>query len=130
MCKMCTVVNNYITLGGNNMTNTNETLDQMRIRFRKEREIEFKRNKENIYFRLCGDNKYYYAHQCWDFTQHILKNGFHQYKSSDIESIYFDTNNITIRLHSTAESDIQRFNNSKELLSFVVGWNACLRSVA
>ena len=31
-----------------NMTDKNETLDQMRMRFRKEREIEFKRNKENI----------------------------------------------------------------------------------
>ena len=105
------------------MTDTNETLDQMRIRFRKEKETEFKRNKENIYFRLSGYDKYYQAHQCWNFTQHILKNGFNQYKPSDIESIYFDTHNITIRLHSTAETDIKRFNNKQELLSYVVGFN-------
>ena len=105
------------------MTNTNETLDQMRMRFRKEKEIEFKRNKENIYFRLSGYDKYYQAHQCWNFTQHILKNGFNQYKPSDIESIYFDTHNITIRLHSTAETDIKRFNSKQELLGYVVGFN-------
>jgi hypothetical protein len=105
------------------MTNTNETLDQMRMRFRKERETEFKRNKENIYFRLSGYDKYYQAHQCWNFAQHILKNGFNQYKPSDIESIYFDTHNITIRLHSTAETDIKRFNSKQELLGYVVGFN-------
>lgn len=107
-----------------------ETLEQMSKRFAKERELEFKRNKENVYFRLSGNNKYYNAHQCWDFTQYILKNGFRGYKPSDIESIYFDTHSITIRLHSTAETDIKRFENSKELLNFVVGWNACLSEVA
>ena len=93
-------------------------------------ELEFKRNKENINFRLSGNSKYYYAYQCWDFTQHILKNGYRRYKPSDIENVYFDNNSITIRLVSTAESDIKRFENSKELLNFVVGWNACLSAVA
>ena len=93
-------------------------------------ELEFKRNKENINFRLSGNSKYYYAYQCWDFTQHILKNGYRRYKPSDIENVYFDNNSITIRLVSTAESDIKRFENSKELLNFVVGWNACLSEVA
>jgi hypothetical protein len=105
------------------MTDKNETLDQMRMRFRKKRETEFKRNKENIYMRLTGYDKYYYANQCWNFTQHILKHGFNSYKPSDIESLYFDTHNITIRLHSTAETDIKRFNNKQELLGYVVGFN-------
>ena len=100
-----------------------ETLEQMRKRFAKDREIEYKRNKENIYIRLTGYDKYYYANQCWKFTQHILKNGFNKYKPSDIESLYFDTHNITIRLHSTAETDIKRFNNKQELLGYVVGFN-------
>lgn len=86
-------------------------------------ELEFKRNKENIHFRLSDYDKYYYAYQCWDFTQHILKNGFNQYKPSDIKSLYFDNHNITIRLHSTAETDIKRFNNKQELLGYVVGFN-------
>jgi len=100
-----------------------ETLDQMRKSFSKEREAEFKRNKENIYMRLSGYDKYYYANQCWNFTQHILKHGFNNYKPSDIESLYFDTHSITIRLHSTAETDIKRFNNKQELLGYVVGFN-------
>ena len=50
-------------------------------------ELEFKRNKQNVYMRLSGYDKYYYAHQCWDFTQHILKGGFNQYTSKDIESV-------------------------------------------
>ena len=35
-------------------------------------EVEFKRNKQNVYMRLSGYDKYYYGHQCWDYTQHIL----------------------------------------------------------
>ena len=93
-------------------------------------ELELTRNKENTNFRLSGNSKYYYDYQCWDFTQHILKNGYRRYKPSDIENVYFDNNSITIRLVSTAESDIERFENSKELLSFVIGWNACLSAVA
>tara|TARA_R110002153_G_scaffold150367_1_gene301936 strand:+ start:514 stop:918 length:405 start_codon:yes stop_codon:yes gene_type:complete len=113
-------------LEGFKIMENEETLEQMNKRFAKERELEFKRNKENIYFRLSGYDKYYNANQCWDFTQYILENGFTRYKPSDIESIYFDTHNITIRLHSTAETDIKRFKNSKELLNFVIGWNSCL----
>ena len=108
----------------------NETLEQMSKRFAKEREADYKRNKENIYCRLSGYDKYYYAHQCWNFSQYILKNGSNKYKSSDIESVYFDTHNITIRLHSTAETDIKRFNTKQEMLGFVIGWNACLNEVA
>jgi hypothetical protein len=93
-------------------------------------ELEYKRNKQNIHFTLSGINKYYKAFQCWDFTQYILKNGYRRTKPSDIESIYFDKNSITIRLISTAETDIERFNNKNELLNFVIGFNACLSEVA
>ena len=106
-----------------------ETLEQMSKRFAKEREAEFKRKKENIYFRLAGNNKYYNAGQCWNFTQYILKNGYGRYKPSDIDNVYFDNHSITIRLISTAESDIKRFETLKELLGFVIGWNACLNEV-
>jgi len=112
----------------NAKANNCERLTSEEIQLRNE--LLFKRNKENINFRLSGNSKYYYAYQCWDFTQHILKNGYRRYKPSDIENVYFDNNSITIRLVSTAESDIKRFYNSKELLNFVVGWNACLSAVA
>ena len=39
-------------------------------------ELEFKRNKQNVYMRLTGNNKYYYADQCQKFIiirQKILK---------------------------------------------------------
>ena len=93
-------------------------------------ELEFKRNKQNVHMRLSGNNKYYYADQCQKFINYILKNGFNQYKPSDIENVYFDTHNITIRLVSTAETDIKRFNTKQEMLGFVIGWNACLSEVA
>jgi hypothetical protein len=94
------------------------------------KDLEFKRNKQNIHFRLASYDKYYHAWQCWDFTQYILKNGFAKYKPSEIKSVYFDKHSITVKLISTAEFDIKRFENSKELLNFVIGWNACLSEVA
>jgi hypothetical protein len=96
----------------------------------KRQEIEFKINKENIYVRLTGNDKYYYAHQCANFTKYILNNGFQQYKPEDINTVYFDTHNITIRLMSTGETDIKRFETKQEMLGFVVGFNACSREVA
>ena len=98
--------------------------------FRQKSDLEFKLNKENIYVRLTGNDKYYYAHQCAKFTQHILKNGFQQYKPKDIDGVYFDTHNITIRLMSTGETDIKRFETKQEMLGFVVGFNTCSSEVA
>ena len=93
-------------------------------------DLEFKINKENIYVRLTGNDKYYYAHECAKFTRYILKNGFQQYKPKDINDVYFDTHNITIRLMSTGETDIKRFETKQEMLGFVLGFNTCSREVA
>lgn len=92
--------------------------------------LEFKRNKKNIHVRLQGYDKYYYAFQCWDFTQYILKNGFGRYKPSEIADVYFCKHSITVRFVSSAELDIKRFETSKEMFNFVIGWNACLSEVA
>ena len=91
-------------------------------------ELEFKRNKQNVYMRLSGYDKYYYAHQCWDFTQHILKGGFNQYTSKDIESISINNNqyygaSIKARLLSGGETNFKTFNDKKEMLGFIVGYN-------
>ena len=39
-------------------------------------EIEFSLNKKNINFTLKGNNKYYYANQCAEFTKNLEKFGF------------------------------------------------------
>ena len=93
-------------------------------------DLEFKINKENINVRLTGYEKYYNAHQCAEFTKYILKNGFQQYKPKDIDSVSFNTHSITIRLMSTGETDIKRFETKLEMLGFVIGFNACLSEVA
>ena len=91
--------------------------------FEERTELNFKLNKQNIYIRLTGVNKYYYSYQCKYFAEYIKNNGFNRYKPSDIDDIYFDKHSITIRLKSTAETDIKRFETSKEMLGFVVGFN-------
>ena len=91
-------------------------------------ELEFKRNKENIYFRLTGFDKYYYAYQCYNFTNHILKNGYPNLRLSadDIKRVSFDNHAISLNRGS---HDIKRFNNKHELLGFVVGYNEATREL-
>ena len=91
-------------------------------------ELQFKRNKQNIYMRLTGTEKYYYAFQCYDFMQHILKSGWNQYKSEEIERIYIQDSphygaSINAELKSSGVTVIKATNNKKELLGFIVGYN-------
>jgi hypothetical protein len=83
-------------------------------------ELEFKRNKENINFRLTCNNKYYYANQCYQFAKHIVNNGY-PYKDTNNISI----NDISFNKHSIKinNSDLKTFNNKDELLGFVIGYN-------
>ena len=109
---------------------TKYDLEQRSEYLNKRNDLEFKINKENINVRLTGYEKYYNAHQCAKFTKYILKNGFQQYKPKDIDSVSFNTHSITIRLMSTGETDIKRFETKLEMLGFVIGFNACLSEVA
>jgi hypothetical protein len=83
-------------------------------------ELEFKRNKKNINFRLTGNNKYYYAWQCYNFTQYILKNGYPYIDKKEIKE-----NNISFNKYSIdiGHRDLKRFNSKEELLGFVIGYN-------
>jgi len=87
----------------------------------KRNDLEFKRNKDNINFRLTCNNKYYYANQCYIFAKHILQNGY-PYKNTDdilfISDISFNKHSIKIN-----NSDIKTFNNKDEMLGFVIGYN-------
>lgn len=102
---------------------------------RERNELQFKRNKQNIFMRLSGYDKYYYAFQCWDFTQYIMTNGFQQYKAKDIKSIsiincqYYGAS-IKARLVSGGETNLKTFNDKKEMLGFIVGFNTCSMDVA
>ena len=94
--------------------------------FKERTELNFKLNKQNIYAPLRGDDKYYKSFQCRDFANYIKKNGYNRYKSSEIDDIYFEKHSITIRLKSTGETDIKRFETPKEMFSFVQGFNECV----
>lgn len=92
-------------------------------------EKEFLINKQNIYVSLRGDNKYYNAWQCREFSEYIKKNGFDLYSPKRIEDISFRKHSITIRLKSSAEIDIKRFETTKEMFSFVQGFNECINQI-
>ena len=85
-------------------------------------DLQFKRNNQNINIRLTCNNKYYYANECYKFTNHILKNGFNNFNIEEIKKhgISFNKYSINIGLGS----DLKRFNNKNEMLGFVIGYNS------
>ena len=94
-------------------------------------ELEFLRNKENVNMRLIGKNKYYNAYQCYDFLTHIKTSGYNRYKANDIESVYITSSpyygaKVAARLNSGGVADLKSFNENKELLNFIIGFNEAL----
>ena len=93
-------------------------------KYQKENDIKFKKNKENINFRLQGDNKYYYANQCAKFTNYILKNGYPYIDKKEIKEngICFNTYSINVGYNQYCRN-LKRFDSKAELLGFVIGYN-------
>ena len=90
-------------------------------------ELQFKRNKENINFTLKGHNKYYYAFQCYEFTQHLLNNSYDKYTTKEKiqkEGISFNKYSINVGYSQYCE-DLKRFSSKEEMLGFVIGFNTC-----
>jgi len=90
-------------------------------------ELQFKRNKENINFTLKGNNKYYYANQCHEFTQHLFNNGYDKYITKEEiqkEGISFNKYSINVG-YSKYCKDLKRFSSKEEMLGFVIGFNTC-----
>jgi len=94
-------------------------------------ECQFIINKQNISFRLSGQNKYYFANQCSQFVKNLEEHGYSnsRYKEEILENgISFHKHSINVGF-SPYGRDLERFNNSKELLSFVVGYNRAMEAV-
>ncbi len=93
--------------------------------FNERSELLFKRNKDNINFRLSCNNKYYYAFQCYKFTQYVLENGYkYEWQKEDIKKQGISFNKYSINIGSNQYgSDLKRFNSKEELLGFVIGFN-------
>jgi len=93
--------------------------------FNERSELLFKRNKDNINFRLSCNNKYYYAFQCYKFTQYVLENGYRcDWQTEDIKKQGISFNKYSINIGSNQYgSDLKRFSSKEELLGFVIGFN-------
>jgi hypothetical protein len=63
-------------------------------------EIEFQINKSNINFRLSGDNKYYYASHCKQFTDNLFKYGYGRKTSEEIKKIGISFHNHSVAAHT------------------------------
>jgi len=94
-------------------------------------EIEFSLNKKNINFTLRGDNKYYYANQCAEFTKNLEKFGFGSYINKDMikrNGICFNEYSINNGYNQYCR-DMKRFNNKQEMLGFVIGYNESINNM-
>jgi len=90
-------------------------------------DCEFIINKENINFILRGNNKYYYAHHCADFTKHLMNNGYNHISKEEIQKEGLSFNNYSINVgYNQYGNDIKRFNSKQELLGFVIGYNSAM----
>jgi len=94
--------------------------------FMERAELEFIRNKQNINFRLSGNDKYYNASQCNLFVKNIKQHGFYNTPMKEILEKGISFNKHSINVGGQYSRDIKRFNNTTEHLGFVVGFNeAC-----
>ncbi len=109
-------------------------LENKATQYQLDNERRFKNNMKNIYMRLVGQDKYYYAQHCASFITWVEANGFQQYKAEDIESVsivnckYYGAK-INARLKSGGETHLDTFNDKKEMLGFIVGFNTCAYSL-
>jgi len=93
-------------------------------------EIQFKINKQEINFRLTGNNKYYYANQCAIFEAYVLKHGFGHISAELIEKeqgINFNEYSINTGFNQYSR-DLKRFNSKQEMLGFVIGYNMAIEN--
>lgn len=114
-----------------NLKDSNKlSLTEMSALFRERNELEFKINKENINFRLSGNNKYYYATHCKQFTDNLLKYGYGRKTPEQIKEsgISFNNHSINFGYNQYCE-DLKRFETKTELLGFVVGYNAAISNL-
>ena len=107
-----------------NTTSDIEYLENKANQYQKENDKQFKKDKENINFKLRGNNKYYYARQCRLFAEYIIKNG---YQNKNIKEVSFNNYSINNGYNQYCE-DIKRFNSKDELLGFVIGFNEAVNN--
>ena len=96
-------------------------------------ELELKRNKQYIHFRLSGVSKYYHGNICYEFRNIILHNGIENIKAEQIQDVIFGENyTITIKYIRAYEEQVQSilnyFDTKKDLLGYVKGFIACYRN--
>ena len=110
-----------------NIDTSEMTLEEMSNIFSERSELLLARNKENINFILRGNDKYYYANQCYKFTQNLLKYGFNGFRTATKEEvkekgICFNKYSINLGCNQYG-NDLKRFNSKDEMLGFVIGYN-------
>jgi len=106
-----------------------KNLETKTNQYHKNNEIEFKQNKQNINITLRGDNKYYYAYQCAEFTKNVMKYGYGHIKKADIikNGVCFNEYSINNGYNQYCR-DMKRFSNKQEMLGFVIGYNQAIEN--
>lgn len=102
-----------------------ETLEQKHARFHKDREIEFKQDKEKITFSLRGGRKYYIAFQCALFERNIIQHASPLDScSARDKGLLFNKYSITVGHYYGR--DLKTFDSKEEMIGFVIGYNEAI----
>ena len=96
-------------------------------------ELELKRNKQYVYFRLSGVSKYYHGNICYEFRNIILHNGIENIKAEQIQGVIFGEDyTITIKYiradKKQVETTLNYFDKKSDLIGYVKGFIACYRN--
>ena len=92
-------------------------------------EVKFKLNKQNINITLKGNNKYYWANQCAEFTKNLLNFGYGHISKQEIKDKGVCFNKYSINNgYNQYCNDIKRFNSKEEMLGFVKGYNEAINN--
>jgi hypothetical protein len=90
-------------------------------------EVKFKLNKQNINITLKGNNKYYWANQCAEFTKNLLTFGYGHISKEEIKANGVCFNKYSINNgYNQYCTDLKRFSNKEEMLGFVKGYNEAI----
>jgi hypothetical protein len=95
-----------------------------------QREQEFKDSLTNINFQLRGNNKYFYAHQCSLFIDHVNRYGFNNINREAIKEHGISFNKYSINNGANQyNDDLKRFNSKEEMFGFVIGFNEAMNDL-
>ena len=84
-------------------------------------------NKQNVNVILKGEDKYWKAMQCMEFTMNVTDHGFRNTKADQIKYSGISFNKHSINLGSSPyNKTLIRFKKTEDMFNFIHGYNVAM----